>query len=319
MIEFICNVCGSRNAIAEFAAEPASCACGSNVRTRALIHLLSTELFGRSLVLADFPRLKSVRGLGMSDKACYASILQEKFDYRNTFYDQEPRFDFSKTHADLAGTFDFVLSAVVLEHVAPPVETTLMEVHRLLKPHGFLVATVPCSSGETWREHFPDLYEYRILPLGGTPVLVNRRRDGHLEVTDDLAFHEGFGATLEMRQFTVPALHDKLLASRFTDVRFVNENVPEIGILFDRDVSQPLIAAKDQPFALTSAARVELIDQWRSAEDRAWRDRELAANAENLARETCALNETLAARIRLASRSRWFRLGQAFGIGPRLT
>jgi SAM-dependent methyltransferase len=319
MVEFICNVCGSRNAGSEFAAEPASCACGSNVRTRALIHLLSMELFGRSLILADFPRLKSVRALGMADKQCYASILQEKFDYRNTFYDREPRFDFSKPHIDLSGSFDFVLSADVLEHVAPPVETTLMEVYRLLKPHGFLVATVPCSSGEMLREHFPDLYEYRILPLGGTPVLINRRRDGNLEVTDDLVFHEGFGATLEMRQFTVPALYEKLLASRFSNVRFFNENVPELGILFDRDVSQPLIAAKEQPFALTGPARVEIIDLWRSAEDSAWRDRQLAASAENLARETRALHETLAERIRLASRSRWLRLGQAFGIGPKFT
>src|ERR1035441_3590111 len=161
MTDFICNVCGSRNHVAEFAAEPASCACGSNVRTRALIHLLSMELFGRNLILADFPRLKSVRALGMSDKECYASILQEKFDYRNTYYDREPRLDFSQ-------------------------------------PHGFLVATVPCSSGEMLREHYPDLHEYRILPLGGTPVLVNRRRDGHLEVTDELAFHGGSGTTLEI-------------------------------------------------------------------------------------------------------------------------
>ena len=167
------------------------------------------------------------------------------------------------------------------------------------------------------REHYPDLHEYRILPLGGTPVLINRRRDGHLEVTDELAFHGGFGATLEMRQFTVAALYEKLLASRFTNVRFFNENVPECGILFDRDVSQPLIAAKEQPFALTGPARAEIIDLWRSSEDGAWRDRQLAANAENLARETCALNETLAARIRLASGSRWLRLGQAFGVGPK--
>ena len=275
------------------------------------------ELFGRNLVLADFPRLKSVRGIGMSDKSCYASILQEKFDYRNTFYDREPRFDFSQPHIDLYGTLDFVLSGDVLEHVAPPVETTLTEILGLLKPHGFLVATVPCSSGEMLREHYPDLHEYRILPLGGTPVLVNRRRDGHLEVTDELAFHGGFGATLEMRQFTVAALYEKLLASRFTNVRFFNENVPECGILFDRDVSQPLIAAKEQPFALTGPARAEIIDLWRSSEDGAWRDRQLAANAENLARETCALNETLAARIRLASGSRWLRLGQAFGVGPK--
>src|ERR1017187_9369292 len=68
MTDFICNVCGSRNHVAEFAAEPASCAYGSNVRTRALIDLLSMELFGRNLILADFPRLKSVRALGMSDK-----------------------------------------------------------------------------------------------------------------------------------------------------------------------------------------------------------------------------------------------------------
>src|ERR1035437_9698832 len=317
MTDFICNVCGSRNHVAEFAAEPASCACGSNVRTRALIHLLSMELFGRNLVLADFPRLKSVRGIGMSDKSCYASILQEKFDYRNTFYDREPRFDFSQPHIDLYGTLDFVLSGDVLEHVAPPVETTLTEILGLLKPPGFLVATVPCSSGEVLRGHYPDVHEYRILPLGGTPVLINRRRDGHLDVTDELAFHGGFGATLEMRQFTVAALYEKLLASRFTNVRFFNENVPECGILFDRDVSQPLIAAKEQPFALTGPARAEIIDLWRSSEDGAWRDRQLAANAENLARETCALNETLAARIRLASGSRCLRLGQAFGVGPK--
>jgi SAM-dependent methyltransferase len=305
MIEFICNVCGSRNQIAEadFATEPESCACGSNVRTRALIHLLSIELFGRSLMLPDFPKLKSIRALGMSDKPCYASLLQEKFDYQNTFYDREPLVDFSKPHVDLYGTLDFVVSADVLEHVAPPVEATLTEVFRLLKPHGFLVATVPCSSDEILREHYPDLFEYRILPLGGAPVLVNRRRDGQLEVTGDLVFHGGEGATLEMRQFTAAALHEKLLATGFANPRFFNANVPEYGILFDQDVSQPLIAAKDESFALAGAARAEIIDLWRGAEDRAWRDRQDL--------------ETLAARIHLASRSRWLRLGRAFGVGPR--
>ncbi|MGD0771327.1 MAG: methyltransferase domain-containing protein [Candidatus Solibacter sp.] len=255
----------------------------------------------------------------MSDKECYASILQDKFDYRNTFYEREPQFDFSKPHSDLAGTLDFVLSADVLEHVAPPVETALMEVHRLLKPHGFLVATVPCSGDETLREHYPDLHEYRILPLGGAPVLVNRRRDGQLEVMGELAFHGGSGATLEMRQFTVAAVYEKLLAAGFTDLRFFNENVPEWGILFDHDVSQPVVAAKEQPFALRHAARAEMIDLWRSAEDGAWGERQVAADAGRLARETCALNETLAERIRLASKSRWLRLGRAFGVGPKLT
>jgi SAM-dependent methyltransferase len=276
------------------------------------------ELFGRSLILADFPRLKSIRALGMSDKQCYASILEEKFDYRNTFYDREPRFDFSEPHTDVAGTLDFVVSADVLEHVAPPVDAALSEIHRLLKPHGFLVATVPCSPDDAMREHFPELHEYRVLPLGRTPVLINRRRDGQLEVTDDLVLHGGFGATLEMRQFTVPALYEKLLGARFTDVRFFNENVPELGILFDRDVSQPPIPGKEQPFVMAGPARAEIVDLWRSAEDSAWRHQQLAAKSERLARDACALNETLAERIRMASRSRWLRLGRTFGIGPRL-
>ena len=188
MIEFICNVCASRNHIpeAEFATEPASCACGSNVRTRALIHLLSMEMFGRSLMLPDFPKLKSIRALGMSDKPCYASLLEEKFDYQNTFYDREPRLDFSQPHVHLYGTLDFVVSSDVLEHVAPPVEATLTEVFRLLKPRGFLAATVPCSSDGIAVEHYPDLYEYRILPLGGAPVLVNDTRPVENQVNGDL-------------------------------------------------------------------------------------------------------------------------------------
>ena len=122
MVAFQCNICGAFNELEQFATEPATCACGSNVRVRALIHLLSLELFGESLVASEFPKLKAIRGLGMSDKDCYAQILADKFDYTNTFYDREPRFDFTQEHPDLAGQYDFILSADVLEHIAPPVE-----------------------------------------------------------------------------------------------------------------------------------------------------------------------------------------------------
>ena len=153
-IAFTCNICGARNCVADFATERASCVCGSNVRVRALLYLLSMELFGRSLTLIDFPKLKWVRGLGMTDKPGYAAILAEKFDYTNTFYDRPPRFDFTEPHAGLYGAYDFVLSADVLEHVAPPVERTLEECCRLLKPNGFLAATVPCTGDDSMREHF---------------------------------------------------------------------------------------------------------------------------------------------------------------------
>jgi SAM-dependent methyltransferase len=296
VVSFICNICGAFNEVENFATEPASCGCGSNVRLRALIHLLSLELFGRSLTLTEFPKLKSVRGLGMTDKEGYARILAEKFDYTNTHYDREPRLDFTESHPQLAGAYDFILSADVLEHIAPPVERALEEVSRLLQPHGFLGVTVYCNPADRMREHFPELHEYRVVPLGAANVLINRRGDGSLEIRDDLVFHGGSGATLEMREFGATELERKLLASGFRQVHFLTDNLPEIGIYFDHDVSQPLIARKE-PFALGSYARAEMIDLWRAESGRA-----------NL----------LAAQIQAASASRWLRLGKKLGLGPNL-
>ena len=101
-IDFICNLCGSRNrrAARDLGRESATCSsCGSNVRTRGIIQTLSMELFGINLPLPDFPRVKSLRGIGTSDSSQYAGRLAEKFDYRNTFYDHEPRFDIGKPAA----------------------------------------------------------------------------------------------------------------------------------------------------------------------------------------------------------------------------
>jgi SAM-dependent methyltransferase len=303
-VTFTCNICGSPNRVADFATEPATCACGSNVRVRALVHLLAMELFGRSLTLTDFPKLKSIHGLGMTDKPGYAAILADKFDYTNTYYDRPPRFDFSQPHPDLYSTCDFILSADVLEHVAPPVERTLEEICRLLKPRGFLAATVPCTRDGATREHFPDLHEYRVVRLGNSQVLVNRRRDGGLEVRGDLVFHEGPGAVLEMRQFGVTELRAQLLAAGFREVHFLTDAQPEAGILFDDDVSQPLVARKER-FALDGAAVSQLMENWAAA------TRQLRE-----AKETAA---TLAERIRLASESRWVRLGRKFGLGPKFS
>src|SRR5260221_4269093 len=188
VVFFTCNICGAYNQVENFATEPASCACGSNVRIRALIHLLSMELFNQSLTLAEFPRLKAIRGLGMSDQEGYARILAEKFDYTNTYYDREPRFDFTAAHPEVYGAYDFILSADVLEHIAPPVERALEEACRLLKPHGFLGITVYCNPNDRMREHFPELHEYRVVPLGKSAVLINRRRDGSLDIREYLIF-----------------------------------------------------------------------------------------------------------------------------------
>jgi SAM-dependent methyltransferase len=301
---FICNICGTHNHIESFGTEAASCACGSNVRLRALIHLLSMELFGQSLILAEFPKLKAIRGLGISDQPSYARILAEKFDYTNTYYDREPRLDLSESHPQLHGSYDFILLADVMEHIAPPIERALEESWRLLKPYGFLGVTIFCNPADQMREHFPELNEFRIVPLGKSSVLVNRRRDGTLEVREDLIFHGGAGATLEMREFGITELGAKLRAAGFEEIHLLTDNLPRIGILFDQDVSQPLIARK-QPFVLDQCARSQMIDEWRALGIQVARERERA--------------NTLVAQIRLASQSQWLRLGRKFGLGPKFT
>jgi hypothetical protein len=303
VVSFVCNICGAANEVEHFATEPASCACGSNVRLRALIHLLSMELFGHSLPLISFPKLKAIRGLGMTDKEAYAEILAEKFDYTNTQYDREPRFDFTEHHPKLAGAYDFILSADVLEHIAPPIGRALEECCLLLKDHGFLGVTVYCNPGDQLREHFPQLHQYRVVPLGDGDVLINRRQDGTLEVTDQLVFHGGTGSTLEMREFGASELAANLVAAGFRDVDFLTHNLPEIGVLFDHDVSQPLIARK-APYVMDACARSQLIAEWRAAQDQVLREREQA--------------ELRSSQMRLAAQSKWLKLGRRLGLGPTL-
>lgn len=307
MTSFACNICGAWNEVEVFRTEPPSCACGSNVRLRALIHLLSMELFGQSLPLVEFPKLKAIRGLGMSDHEGYARILADKFDYTNTYYDREPRFDFTEAHPKLAGAYDFILAGDVIEHIAPPIGRALEEVCGLLKPHGFFGLTIYCNPTDRMREHFPELHEFRVVPLGDSQVLINRRRDGSLEIRENLVFHGGTGATLEMREFGSTELKAKLLAAGFLDVHFLTENMPEIGVMFDYDVSQPLIARK-QPYVMDRRARSEMIDQWRAAQ--MFAEHERAAQQQQRA-------DTLEERIRMASESRWLRLGWRFGWGPK--
>jgi hypothetical protein len=237
----------------------------------------------------------------MTDKEGYASILADKFDYTNTHYDREPRFDFTERHPERYGSYDFILSSDVIEHIAPPIGRALEETCLLLKPRGFLALTIFCNPDDRMREHFPELHEYRAVPLGDSQVLINRRRDGALEIRDDLIFHGGTGATLEMREFGITALKEKLYAAGFREFEFLTENIPGIGVLFDHDVSQPLVARKER-FAGDLPAWTELVQRWRVAD----------AHSNN-ARWTLEEQES---QIRLASESRWVRLGRKLGVGP---
>ena len=239
LVEFVCNVCGAPGSIARASLdrEGRSCMhCGSSVRWRSVVHALSTELFGESVHLPDFPVRKELVGLGMTDWPGYADTLAARFSYTNTFYDQEPKFDIMAEEVDprWAGKCDFVISSDVLEHVAPPVSIGFVNMRRLLKPDGVLVLTVPYNACEETREHYPDLFDYRIVEEGGEHVLINRTRDGVEQRFGNLVFHGGPGAVLEMRQFGEGALLKELEKAGFDRIRVHSEPVMEHAIYCNR-------------------------------------------------------------------------------------
>lgn len=212
------------------------------MRMRAVINALSQEMFGQSLTIDDFPERPELRGLGFSDWQGYAWRLERKFDYINTFYHQQPLLDImAPPPPEFRGAFDFVICSEVLEHVPPPVSEAFDNLGLLLKPDGVLIFSSPYTrEGPTALEHFPDLYEYEILERDNGPVLRNVTRDAEVQTFEDLIFHGGDGATLEMRVFTRSSLIGEFLRAGFGEPRFHYESVFEFGIRWGDRVSLPM-------------------------------------------------------------------------------
>jgi SAM-dependent methyltransferase len=243
-VRFRCNICGSASIVpaAALQREVASCArCGSTVRTRAMVHLLITELFGRSMTIAELPRRADLVGIGLSDAEHYAKRLSDKFDYKNTFFHQEPRLDITDPPNDLTGRFDFIIASDVFEHVAPPVSRSFANARRLLKPQGLLIFSVPYSLEAETREHFPELNDYRLMECDGSWRLENRTADGRKQVFTDLCFHGGPGSTLEMRLFSRSGLVRDFAAARFAGVRIADESYTPYGIVWPEAWSLPMV------------------------------------------------------------------------------
>ena len=241
-LRFSCNICGRacRARIDELGREVPSCRhCGSTPRFRGIVHVLSVELFGQSLPLPEFPERKDLTGIGMSDWDGYGRALAQKLDYTNTYYHQEPRLDVTKAAPELEGTLDFVISSEVFEHVPPPVSVAFRNVRKLLKPSGVLVLSVPYGPQPRTQEHFPNLYRWRLEEVGARTRLVNLTRSGHREVFDDLVFHGGPGATLEMRRFGKGGLVDELRDAGFAAPRIYPPTLDH-GVYWGNDSGLPM-------------------------------------------------------------------------------
>jgi len=245
------------------------------------MNALSTELFGIPLSLLDFPRVKSWRGLGSSDSNQYADRLATVFDYRNTFYDRQPRLDWSDPPEE-SSAYDFVLSSDVFEHVAPPLDKAFRNVYDMLKSNGVLVFTVPYEIEDS-AEHFPDLHEYGMAEVGERHVLVNRTRGGETQIFENLNFHlSGSGESLEMRVYSEKTLRDSLAAAGFSSVKIHAGNYQPFGIVTAESWSLP-ISARKGPFACNIDAMRDVMEEWRD----------------------------LRARV---ARSKWIRMGRRLGL-----
>jgi SAM-dependent methyltransferase len=246
--DFVCNICGMQVAGMPFLGlgrEGASCfGCGSSVRMRSIVHVLSTRLFGQSLPLANFPVRKDLVGAGLSDWPGYAELLKQKFSYINTFYHTEPRLDILAPGKEWLRTCDFLISSDVFEHIPPPVRRAFVNSYGLLRPGGLLVLTVPYGDNTRTVEHFPKLHMYKVIELGGDHVLVNRIRDGRFELHTQLVFHGGPGDTLEMRVFALSDTLKLLAAVGFVDIRLHQEQVPEWGIILQHGFGLPITARR---------------------------------------------------------------------------
>ena len=248
LLHYQCNVCGHpcETQVMSLNREAPSCKhCGSNVRMRSLVHVLSSTLLGQSIPLPDFPERKDLKGIGMSCWDGYAIPLSQKLDYLNTYYHQEPHFDIRTPPEEWRETLDFIISSDVFEHIEPPVSVAFDHARQLLKPGGIMIFTVPYAEDidAPTDEHFPVLNDDQILENDGEFRLKNITKDGREQWFDDLVFHGGPGLNLEMRMFGERDLIAELERAGFA-VEIWRDPMFEFGIYWSHRGSLPMVARR---------------------------------------------------------------------------
>ena len=126
---------------------------------------------------------------------------------------------------------------------------------------------MPSVIADQTDEHYPDLHQYSVIELAGEHVLINRRKDRTLEIHDNLVFHGGIGATLEMRLFAQADLIRKLRGAGFSEVVLQMEPVERFGIVFEGPQSRPLVARK-LPYPKISAPAIPVKSETASRAER---------------------------------------------------
>jgi SAM-dependent methyltransferase len=244
---FRCNLCGVQSTspieLTRMREEVSCESCGSTLRLRTLVSAISNFVYGESRVLEECPPRPDISGVGLSDHRGLAALLENKFNYTNTFFHKNPKLDIADCANSGYRELDFIVSSDVFEHVAPPVARAFVNARRLLRSGGKLFFSVPyVPSGETV-EHYPELFEFTIEDSGKSYVLHNRTRDGRTQTFENLIFHGGPGTTLEMRLFALPDLREQFTAAGFREPRLLDDHLPQFGIDWNGEhCSIPMVA-----------------------------------------------------------------------------
>jgi len=249
-IIFRCNICDGVNTsrLEQLTRDDPSCVrCGSSVRLRSIIQMLTSELFGRSLSISEIrPAHREIIGFGLSCANVYAAPLARRLGYTNTFYHREPLLDITRIDASIEGTLDFLISTDVFEHIDLPVSRAFVNARKLLRPDGVFIFSVPFTDpgkpDVPIDEHFPDLHDYTIEKIGDSFRLKNVTCDGEVQIFDDLIFHGGPGSTLEMRVFSEASLFQELKNAGFSEIEIYSGSDLPHGIHWAHPWSVPMVA-----------------------------------------------------------------------------
>ena len=167
---------------------------GFNSRFRAVCYVFCKLFYGECKIISSLETNKDLKGIGMSDSN-WACIFEQKFNYVNTFYHTSPYLDiYNNEHVKNYYELDFICSSDVFEHIDPfpSIQHAFNNLHKMLKCGGFLIFSVPYTNCDH-KEHFPNLYNYKIANENDKYILHNITIDNKIETFDNLCFHGGPG------------------------------------------------------------------------------------------------------------------------------
>lgn len=247
---FRCNICGNVSSsplsVVKDRELPSCYFCGSNRRFRSIVAVLSNELVGKIISLPDFKESKHIIGIGLSDSGIYSKALSRIFSYKNTYYHKEPRLDITSIRKEMLDKADFVISSDVFEHVSPPIDRAFDNLFKILKKGGVCIFSVPYKNEGITEEYFLEIFEYTIKRKKGKKVLINKTRQGNEQVFENLRFHGGPGAALEMREFSKSSLLYNIEKAGFINIKLHDNSIPEFGVLIE-EVAPSLIISMHKP------------------------------------------------------------------------